>query len=919
MNNRFAICALLASMAGANLAMAAEGSSLDAAKKYLDKGDNKAAVIELKNFLQDSPDNADARLLIGEAYMKLGDGPAAAKAFEKARDLKAPKEKWIVPLGRAYLLQGDLKSVFDQIKPDEDLPGQIRAQVYGLVGSAYLSKGDTAKAQENLDAALKLDPASTEALLGLAMLEAQQKNFKKTVEYTNQVIAKDSKHLSAWVIMGEAKRLDGDDQGAIEAFGKAIQIQPNDIRARLGRATSYIGTNKIEEAAKDVAEVRRVAGDVPLALYLEAVIDFQQKKLDEAQDLLAKATNAMPDHLPSKLLLGTIAYQKGQYETAENQLSQFLVRVPKHLPAAKLLAATRMKQNRPAEAVEALKGVEDQAKDDAQFLSLLGSAYLQTKQIDLGNEYLARAAAIDPKAAAIKAQLGLGQIASGNLDQAVADLKAAVELDQNLSQADVMLVLALMQEKKFDEAIEAANKLKGKMKDDPMPENLLGAAYMAKGDADKAREHWNAALKLKPDYATAALNLAKLELNQKNPEGAVKQFQRVLERDPKNLAALIGLAQVSESKKDYDSMEKYLIEAREKNPKAAEPALMLSRYYLAQKKPLRAMDIARDLEANNPDLPAALQNLALAQMANNQGASAVATFKKLVNKVPNNPEYRYQLGQALYKTGDKAAALTEWRAAVKESPDYLPAYLAQAELAQQEKKYDDALKIAEAIKARQPKSPAGLQLEGDILLAQKQFKKAVAAYEKAYRLEPNAPSARGLYLAQRGQGDDKAGIEALTQWLQGNGKDVDSWMLLGMGYQVLGKSKEALEAYEKAYALKPDNPVIQNNLAWMYQESGDKRALELADKLLPATENNPEIMDTVGWIYTQNGRVDKGLTLLQDAVVHAPQQVQIRIHVAEALIKAGRKDDARKELEFLLKEKKDFPERSQAETLMKGL
>lgn len=919
MSRKLALCALLASLSGAGIAIGAEGNSLDAAKKYLNKGENKAAVIELKNFLQDNPDSAEARLLIGDAYLKLGDAPAAAKAYEKARDLKAPKDKWIIPLGQAYLLQNDTRSLLDYIKPDEDLPAPLRAQVYGLVGSAYIAKGDETKAQDSFNAALKLDPGASEALLGLAMLEAQRKNFKKTIEYAGQVVAKDAKHANGWLILAEAKRLDGDNPGAIEAFGKAIELRPSDARARLGRATAYLGMNKIEDASKDIAEVRKAAPNVPLALYLEAVIDFQQKKLDEAQDLLVKVTSAMPSHLPSKLLLGTIAYQKGQFETAENQLSQFMTRVPDHLPAAKLLAATRMKQNRPAEAVQVLKSVEDQAKDDAQFLSLLGSAYLQTKQFDLGNEYLGRAVAIDPKAAAIKAQLGLGQIASGHLDAAVADLKAAVDLDQNLLQADVMLVLALIQDKKYDEAIAAADKLKGKMKNDPMPENLLGAAYMAKGDAEKAREHWNAALKLKPDYSTAALNLAKLELSQKNPDAAVGYFKKVLGADPRNLGALIGLAQVAESRKDYDAMEKYLLDAREKNPKALEPGLMLSRYYLLKQKPLRAMEIARDLESNNPDQPQALQNLAVAQLANNQAASAVTTFKKLINKAPGNPEFRHQLAQALYKSNDKAAAQAEWRSLAKDSPDYVPAYLAQAEIAVRERKYDEALKLAETVKAKQPKLPIGLQLEGDIEFARKQYKPAVAAYQKAYDMQPNSASARGLYQARRGAGEDPAAFEALTQWLKSNDKDVDAWLMLGMGYQSAGKPKEALEAYEKAHALKPDNPVIMNNLAWMYQESGDKRALELADKLLPASENSPEIMDTVGWIFVQNGRADKGLRLLQDAAVHAPQQTQIRIHVAEALTKAGRKDDARKELDLLLKEKKDFPERSQAEALLKGL
>jgi putative PEP-CTERM system TPR-repeat lipoprotein len=897
----------------------AEEDLLKQAQDYVQKGEIKSAVIQLKNLLQSDPDNADARMLIGESYLKLGDGPSAVKELEKARDLGAPKERWIVLLARAYLLQDKPKAVLDQVKPDDDLIGKIRAQVYGIRGLAQIALREPEQAKESFASALKLDPGASDALLGLAMLEVQQKQYKKAIEYANQSTAKDFNNVSAWIMLGETKRLDGDLAGAAEAFTQALAVQPLDVRALLGRAAVHLASGKTDDAQKDVDEVRKSAGDVPLALYLHAVIAFQKKAFQEAEDALVKVTNTLPNHPPSRLLLGTIAYQQGKYESAENNLSQYLGAFPKHLPAVKLLAATRIKLGRAHEAIELLKEVEEQTANDPQFLALLGSAYLQDKQYDSGTEYLSRAAELAPKEASVKAQLALGRIASGQMEQAVDDLKSAIDLDQNLLQADVMLVLALIQQKKADEAIEAAQKMKGKMSGDPMPDNLLGAAYMSKGDADKAREHWMAALKLKPDYATAALNLAKLELSRKDPDAAARHYEQILQRDPKNLAAHIGLAQIAEMRKDFPTMEKYLKEAHEKNPKALQPAVMLSRYFLAQGKPLQALEAARDAETNNPDQPLALQSLGLAQLANDQSASAIATFRKLVNKVPDNPEYRHQLAQVLYKKGDKQAASVEWDSVLKQTPDYLPALLAQAELNLQSKKYGEALKIAEGLKAKHPKSAVGFQLEGDVQFARKKFKEAFPAYQKAFQFAPSSILARRLFQTQLALGQDQAAFDGLAQWLQSSKDDIDSWTMLAAAHQEAGRFKEAAEAYEKARNLKPDSTVIQNNLAWLYQELGSDKALPLAEKLLPASENRPEIMDTVGWIFVQNGKQEKGLNLLQDAAVHAPHIAQIRIHLAEALAKLGRKDEARKELERLLKDKKSFAERDEAEVLLKGL
>lgn len=919
MRNRLRALTLLALLGGANQAMAVDENLLEQAKAYIGKGEAKAAVIELKNFLQKNPEHAEARVLLGETYMNLGDGPNAARAFEKAQELGAPKDKWIVPLGRAYLLQNDTKTLLDKLKADESLQPPLRAQVEGLRGSAYLVKNDLDKAKQSFNAAIQLDPGASEALLGMALLEAQQKHFKEAVDYATRVVSKNDKNANAWIIIGEAKRLNNDVPGAVDAFSKALEAQPYDVRARLGRATANLSQNKADDAAKDVADIRKMAGDVPMALYLESVIDFQNGRLQEAEDLLVKASNAMPEHLPSKLLLGTIAFQQGEYEAAEKDLALFVAKVPGHLPAVKLLASTRLKLQRPKDAIQVLKAAEPLAKDDAQLLSLLGGAYQQAKEFELSNEYLTRAAQLDPKAASIKAQLGLGQVAAGNLDQGIADLKAAVSLDPNLLQADMMLTLALIQQKKFDEAIAAATQMKDKLKDDPMPINLLGAAYLAKGDQAKAEELWKAALKLKPDYTPAALNLAKLEQIRNNPDGAAKQFQQMLERDPKNLSALIGLAQIEEAKKNYDKMEAYLIQARDSNPKSPEPALILSRLYVQQGRPLRALEVARDAVSSNPDNVQAMQNLGIVQLANDQAASAAGTFRKLMNLVPENPDYHQDYARALFKAGDKATAAQEWRNLIKDKPEYWSAYLALAEYDILEGKFDEALKLAGDIKAKQPKSSVGAQLEGDVEFAQKQYKKALAAYEQASKINNNAGLARRIYQCNRLLENDKAAFEGLAQWTQANPSDLESLLVLAMGYQDKGKAKESIGAYEKALALKPDNLVVQNNLAWLYQEQGDKRALPMAEKLLSSSENNPEIMDTVGWIYMQNGRADKGLTLLQDAAVHAPQQTQIRLHVAEALAKTGRKDEARKEVEQLLKEHKEFPERKQAEELLKGL
>jgi FimV-like protein len=79
------------------------------------------------------------------------------------------------------------------------------------------------------------------------------------------------------------------------------------------------------------------------------------------------------------------------------------------------------------------------------------------------------------------------------------------------------------------------------------------------------------------------------------------------------------------------------------------------------------------------------------------------------------------------------------------------------------------------------------------------------------------------------------------------------------------------------------------------------------------------MLDTVGWIYSQRGRLKEGVTLLQEAAVRAPHLPAIHLHLAEALVQSGNKDEARRILQRLLKEQPQFPERERAQKLLDSM
>jgi len=111
-----------------------------------------------------------------------------------------------------------------------------------------------------------------------------------------------------------------------------------------------------------------------------------------------------------------------------------------------------------------------------------------------------------------------------------------------------------------------------------------------------------------------------------------------------------------------------------------------------------------------------------------------------------------------------------------------------------------------------------------------------------------------------------------------------------------------------------------NNLATCYQALGDARALATAEAALRGAPQRADVMDTLGWILVQQGTdATRGRELLRKAVTREPDNPEIRFHFAASLAKAGEKDRAREELKRLLSSTSTFPQRAQAETLLKQL
>ncbi len=217
-----------------------------------------------------------------------------------------------------------------------------------------------------------------------------------------------------------------------------------------------------------------------------------------------------------------------------------------------------------------------------------------------------------------------------------------------------------------------------------------------------------------------------------------------------------------------------------------------------------------------------------------------------------------------------------------------------------------------------PKLPIGYSLIGDVATARGQPGPAIEAYRKAFQVQPSADTMGRLFQALAGQ-DRKAAVQLASQWIKSHPDDLPARKMLAEAYVRTGNMAAARQEYEHLRALAPKDAGVLNNLANVLLRLNDPQALAVAEQALALAPNDYVTIDTTGWAAYHAGKLDRAVQLLRDARLRSPESGEVRYHLAAALVKIGRKDEARDELAAALRGSSGFDGREDAEALLRTL
>lgn len=894
-----------------------------AATRHQAGGENHAAIIELKNVLQRLPAHGAARMQLGDVYLESGDMQSAEKEFRRAQQAGgAPDALW-PRLATALLLQQRYDEVVKELPGENTLAPAAQAEVTALRGYALLGLQRNGEAASVFSRVLATSPGHATAQLGQARMALQAGDAAQAMTTVQRVVAAQPDHIEALRLLGDLQRRAGNPAAALDSYRQAIRRRPGNLHVRLDAAALLAAQARIDEARKELAQAVRIAPGNAAVIYTQALLALQEKQYPAALERLVLILRAAPDHPPSNFLAAGIYLAQNNLPQAQQHIQRFLAAQPQHAYGARMAAIIALRNGKAGEAVALLEPLLERYPDDSELQAVAGEAYMRTQAYAKASASFDKAAAVTPATTALRTAQALTQLGLGDNLRAVAVLEQVLQAPAGATsegaqqRAGALLVVAHLRAGAYDKALAAVQSLE-QQHNNPALQNLKGGVQLARQDPDQARLAFEAALRLQPGYLPALQNLAQLDLLAGQAETARLRYEAALARDSGNAELMSALGRLAAQRGQPQAARTWLERAHQTAPDAVGPAIQLAAWYLHLGELPKALALAQKLQAANPGNTDALALLAAARAASRDTEGALESYTDLAGRQPDNAAAQLQLAGAYMALERPADALVAVRKVLALQPDHGLALATAVRLLAESRAWEQAVALARPAQARPASAALGYRLEGDIEMARARAAVALPLYRKAHALEPSGPLVISLHRALTANGKGGDAQRQIVQWLESHPRDLPTRLYLASTLVAAADYRAAIPHFEQVLAAQPNHVVALNDLAWSCQQIADQRALSYAEKAHALAPANPVVADTLGWILVQQGQPGRAVPLLKKATDGAPRAGDIRFHYASALLRAGQRGEAKRQLQRLQADN-GYRQQAEVRALLAGL
>ncbi|AOY87524.1 hypothetical protein BKP64_04680 [Marinobacter salinus] len=831
-------------------------SHVNRAETYAEQGQYRSALLEVKNAIQMEPDNVDHIVRLANLYLEIG-------AVKEASDLLAP---WVddhtdavaLTLARAYAEQGKHLSAMEALakqtpgSPEEQLEAAlIRAKALG-------GSGEVAEALALYQSLAQGNPSNVEAIAGVLKTHISLGQQAQAVSAADDWLAKHEQAPEVLYWKGVAQYRENQLEAASATLTDAVAVLPTsdvflpirrDVLTTLSRVLTEQG--KITEAqvyntilAKNIDTAAREQAEAAIAAIKEG-------KLEDAKSILRDMLKLNPDNEQISLMLGAISAGTGELDEGAQLLTENLD--PETTPTQFIRAATMAQidtGDREA-ALKTLRRAIEARPNDNELLAMHGILALSLPEHqDEGVASLSKAIGNEPDRVRLRLALARYYIGQEKPEQALAQLRMAFTSQPAEWTTTATYLNLLIQQGEQKEAAEIRDSLLNGYRDQPEALLLASLADAQLGNQAEAIQRLEELAKESPELQAPKVALASLYARSGNSENAVNMLIDAATITPDSIQPIQQAGQIYARDHSIAEVKTWLAETGEAHPElkwSTDTLRSLISIRQGELKEARAL-LSQWQDSDAAPVKRAMGQLLLAEAQSAARAGDWSTARaKAAEAITLEPE---NLGFALLPVGiaqmegdldeafsaldgveqsfgENAAIILARANLLRQQQGATPAYdylLEQWQSSQDTGLMPSLLALAKSEApesvdqltdnwiSKEPDSIAANLARAEWLMANKQEIVAANHYEQVISRQPgNVTALNNLAWLLREEQPDRALelAQRASELAPQNAAVLDTY---GWVLHLSGKHAEARDAVEKALALAPGNPEIEDHL-----------------------------------------------------------------------------------------------------------
>jgi tetratricopeptide (TPR) repeat protein len=901
------------------------------------------------------PAHEGALMLFADASVTAEHQASARQWLEQARGRAGNKAAFHLASARLFLRGRDLNSAEAAVRQALAVEPN-HAQAHMALGDFFRARTNLAEAEREFKTAAEQAPVRSPVRLKYAEFKLATGANAEAKKILTEITDQAPDYLPAWSLLAQIAFAEKKHGECIAFAERVLNVDPLSFQTRQLLAQARLASGQTARAVQELEKLNAVATNSPQARYQLALAYLQQTNASQAAAALEQAIRLNTNFTEAIMLQARLNLNKGDMASVITSMQDLLKRQPDVRAGYLMLVDAYRLARRPNDAATVLRQYAKMFPQDYQPHFFLGMFARESGQDAEARGHFERALALAPDNLPLLYQMvdmdildkrypeslarlqGAAQRATnvaghrflearvyraqGDLNQAEAALKKALEADPNFMSAYQLLATTYLAGNKLSKATEQLEEIVTTRPRDQGSLMLLANIYEQAKDYNKARQTYENLLAINNQHFPALNNLAYLfgeHLGQLDKAHDLARKARSLA--PENPAIADTLGWILYKRKDYQGALTLLQEAAEKLSGLPEVQyhLGMASYMMGQAEPAR---LAFERAMNSPDpFPGkeeAQRHLGLlGGGAAKAGGGSVAELEGILKSNPNDVLARMRLAEAFEKQGKPDQAGKQYEEVLKINPQNAGATLDLAQLyAGPLKDQEKAQALAKRARELSPADPEAAQLLGKLAYqsgnhawaysllretAIRQTNDAAlfrdlgwAAYSVGQVTEANQAMQRSLAIEAQGPQADLAkwflyltaasddsnrlaqAESRISELLKANPGHAPALMASAQLHALRGESSQAAEILEKLLVRFPKLAPAQKLLAALYarQPGKTEKAYELASAARSVLRDDASLAKTLGKLAYGRKDYRYASTLLEEGLRNSPQDAE---------------------------------------------